>query len=146
MSTTIMLTLQIPEEYRDAVDALDSRSICNTKLFIDAMLGYLALCDDYTPSANTLVDLAIRLKRVEDWVSEQISKEEEGPEEEPEVTGTIHIRDVYGWSYCGVTKKKAFPVKEADLLLALPGTSLCTACRRIHDQALGEENKEKADG
>ncbi len=142
-------TVYIPVDLEHAFDELRKRGVDCSKLFCDAMLGHLSLCDDYEPPANTLEDLAIRLKRLEEWVAAQIDKEEEKEEEtEPEVTGTLHITVDGIHALCGSKNlDKTFPIDEHDRLMDHPNTTPCMGCRRLYQKAVERaEQKEKEDG
>jgi hypothetical protein len=134
-------SIYIPVALQSALDELDKREVDKNKLFADAMLGYLSLCDDYDPPANTLPDLAIRLKRVEEWVAEQMSEEDE---QEKEVTGTIHISNNKTYSLCG-SRGRIFGINQAIDALSNPDVTLCIACRRLAKQhgIIGFEETEK---
>ena len=127
-------TVYVPVAHSDALQALEGMGVDKNALFVDAMLGYLAHCEDYQPPPNSLDDVVIRLRRVEEWVSQQIAKEdEEQPDKEPELSGTLHIGMGHR-SLCGVGKpgRIFLPMEAERLVNEHDECNLCIACNRLY--------------
>lgn len=141
-------TVYVPVDLQHALAELDRRGIDKSKLFCDAMLGFLLECDDYDPESNSLEDLALRLKRLEQWVAcHETEHEVDDVENEPlEIVGTIHITIDGTHALCGSKHlDKTFPVEEHDRLVDHPKTNPCIACRKLYQKAV-ERSEERDDG
>lgn len=143
-----VVTIEIPGAFEAALAELEIAGVDKGKLFLDAMLNYLANKSETFLEPGSTVDVSVRTARLEQRISDlevdvsvrivrleqRISDlEDEREPEEPDVVGTLHIVTEFGQAFCGVAKKNIFPIEEVERLLEQSNkTSLCMVCGKLY--------------